>query len=261
MSDLYLRSCLGDVSLLDQPDRMVRTANIQFLSAGFGGPAKESNGFASHKTIALGEQASGIYIYKIENLRDSDLLPESVKSVSLIESNVTVKSFVRYSQSFSNSNSEGKLIRAYNIIPQQTFLPAGRWTLREQGRLIGEFKLDALAASQVYTVEFTVDSDISYRRQVTIVDRNQANETITYRVDYTFTNAKPIRSVHVDFIESFQYQNYYEMKNMTRQPETIVSEFRMSGSQLRGEFVLPGDRQESFLTYEVIIYERNPSKH
>ena len=204
---------------------------------------------------SVGEQASGVYIFDVKSLVDTILPAQSVQSVPLIRANMTVKSFVLYSSSFSTSNEQGKLIRAYNISSSEAFLPAGRWLLQERGQLLGEFNLEALARSEVYTMKFGVDPDVLYRRKVSLVERNEKNETITYDVEYTFINAKEMRDIIVDLRESFAYQKYFEIASFpTHVPLTLY------GNELRGEFVLPRKQVELSFNYRVIIYENNPKR-
>jgi len=250
----HLVLAAGDVRLLSKSDRTPRSSVMKFSSMA-SADSRSAPMSMSFPSLSVGEQASGIYFYDIKSLFDTILQPQSVQSVPLITANMTVKSFVIYSSSFSTTNDQGKLIRSYNISSSEAFLPAGRWLLQERGQFLGEFDLEALARSEIYTMKFGVDPDIRYQRKVSLVERNDQNETITYNVEYSFFNAKESRDITVEFHESFAYQKYFEMKSFSSQIP-----LHLFGSELRGEFVLPHSHVELSFSYQVIIYENNPNQ-
>jgi len=205
----------------------------------------------------LGEQASGAYVFQLR-VPSSVVLPaRSTVSLPFFEPHVNVMPFFSYVSLFSTVNSRGKLFKAYNISSIDTFLPAGRLMLHEQDRFVGELNLPDLAAGEVYAMQFGSDADAAYRRHVRILQGDEESNTMTYSVEMTFENLKPMRNISVDFSESFGEYKYFDVTQISMNKESIP-DLSLYGTELRGQFLLPQRGGRKVITYDVTVYKVKP---
>jgi len=240
----------GDISVRGRPLDYFRTALSYESSVG------DVSSFAR----PLGEQASGTYVYQL-SLPSSITLPaHSLKSVPFLETNVTVESFLYYSSVFSPVNSNGKLLNGYNLTSVNNFLPTGRLFLREQGRFLGHIDLPDLSANETYTLVFGSDADVSYHRQVTVLQGDEDSASITYYVEYIFENFKPSRDVQIYFLESFSLFKYFKIQNIsTPTNNKNLPNFGSYGTDLRGYVFIPRQGSQTMISYNLIVYKDKPS--
>jgi len=188
------------------------------------------------------------------------LPPYSVKSVQFFQTNVTIEPFVFYSSLFSPVNSNGKLLNAYNLTSLDNFLPNGRLLLREQGRFIGEIDLPNLSMDETYTMIFDFDADISYHRQVQILEGDKNSDSTTYYVEYIFENSKSSHDVRVYFVESFSLFTYFQIQNIsTSMNNKNIPDLVLYGTALRGYMFLPHQHGQKTISYNLIVYKFKPT--
>jgi hypothetical protein len=245
----------GDTKLIQKPVDYTRTAYDDTRMYTYASPYTSITTF----TRASGEQASGTYVYQLET--PSILLPpRSMKSIKFSETNVTVVPFLYYSSVFSTLNSNGKLFKAYNITSLSTYLPDGHLRLREEGRFIGEISLPDLAVGETYTMTFGYDADVSYRRQVKMVQGTEDGDSVTYNVQYIFENYKPTRDVRLYFTESFSTFTYFEVKDIsTSSDDNKLPDLMSYGTELRGYMMIPRERGQKMISYNLTTYKVKPT--
>jgi len=208
----------------------------------------------------LGELATGTYVYQLSLPTPVTLPANSIKSVRFFQTNVTVEPFAYYSSTFSPVNSNGKLSKAYNLTSSSNFLPSGRLLVSEQGRFVGQMTLPTLSIGETYTMVFGVDADISYRRQVRIVEGDENSDSIKYYVEYVFENSKVSRDVRAYFTESFSLFKYYQIKNISTSTDAEkIPDLVSYGTDLRGFIYLPQQNGQKTISFNLIIYKVKPT--
>lgn len=213
-------------------------------------------------TRPLGEQASGTYVFQLSIPSSIKIAPHSVKSVEFFRTNLTVESFAYYSSVFSPINSRGKLLNAYNLTSLDNFLPNGRLILRQQGRFLGQIDLPNLSINQTYMMTFGFDSDITYRRQVKILDGNETSEIMKYDVEYVFESFKPSRDIQVYFTESFSSLKYFQIDNISKlNDNNNYPEIVAYGSDLRGSIFLPRPNGQKTFSFQLTVFKSKPIDH
>jgi len=211
-------------------------------------------------THSLGEQASGVYVYQLSIPTSITLPARSTKSIQFFQTNVTVEPFVYYSSIFLPVNTHGKLLNAYNLTSFNNFIPNGRLLLREQGRFVGQIDLPDLTIDETFTMILGYDADISYRRQVKILEGDENSDSITYYVEYTFENSKVSRDVRLYFIESFSPFKYFQIKNIsTFNDKKNVPDLVLYGTDLRGYMFIPRQGGQKMISYNLIMYNYKPT--
>jgi len=214
----------------------------------------------SSSTRPLGEQASGTYVYQLLLSSFMTLPSHSMKSVELLQVNVTVEPFLYYSSVFSPVNSRGKLLNAYNLTSLNAFIPNGCLLLREQGRFIGQINLPDLTVNETFTMVFGSDPDILYDRRVKIIEGDEDSDSITYYVEYVFENYKLTRDVRVYFMESFGLFKYFQVQNIsTVNNQNNFPDLVLYGTDLRGYMVIPRQRSQIMFSYNLITYKDKPT--
>jgi hypothetical protein len=232
---------LGDISLNPRPFGYFRTGLSDILSYQFG------------------EQTSGTYVYQLSLPSSMILPPNSIKSVSFFQPNITIDSFCYYSSVFSPVNASGKLLNAYNLTSFNNFLPNGRLFLREQGRFLGQIDLPDLSMEETYTMLFGFDVDVLYRRQVEIIEGDENSDSITYYVEYVFENFKTLYDVRVYFTESFSLFKYFQIKNIsTSNDNKNFPDLISYGTDLRGYILLPRQNIPKIISYNIVTYKFQP---
>jgi len=223
--------------------------SVEYLHSGF-----------TFKTRSLGEQATGTYVYQLSVPSSITLPARSIKSVQFFETNITVEPFAYYSAPFSTVNSNGNLLNAYNLTSLNTFIPNGLLLLRDQGRFVGQIELPDLSINETYTVVFGAEADVSYRRQVEILEGDENSDSITYHVEYTFENSKLSRDVRVYFVESFSSFRYFQVQNISTSNDKInVPDLVSYGTDLRGYIFLPHQHNQKMISYNLITYKFKPT--
>jgi len=140
------------------------------------------------------------------------------------------------------------------------FLPNGRLFLREQGRFLGQVDLPDLSMGETYTMVFGVDADVSYRRQVKVVEGDENRDSMTYYVEYVFENFKKSEDVRVYFIESFSLFKYFQVKNVsTSSDNKNYPNLVTYGTDLRGYIFLPRQNVQKIISYNVVMYKFKPT--
>jgi len=205
----------------------------------------------------MGEQATGAYVFQMRIPSSIVLPPHSSVSVPFFQPSVKVEPFFGYLALFSPMNSKGKLFKAYNITSLETFLPAGRLMLSEQGRFIGELDMPGIAVGEVYATHFGQDADLVYRRRVEILQGNADSDMLTYGVKITFENLKPSRDVVVDCMESFEEYNFFEVAQISMSNENMP-DFVLRGNELRSKFSLPQQSGRKTISYNVTVHKKKP---
>jgi len=244
----------GDVSL--------NPKSFEYLRTGLPNVGIILSGAPTDPTLIrpLDERTSRKHIYQLSIPSPVTLPPFSLKSLRFFETNVTVEPFIYYSSAFLPLNSTGKLLDAYNLTSFNDFIPNGRLLLREQGRFIGQINLPDLSFGETYTMVFGYDTDVSYRRQVNILDGDENSDSITYYVEYIFKNSKSTRDVRVYFIESFSSFQYFQVKNISTSNDNRNNPDLISyGTDLRGYMFIPRQGVEKTISYTLIIYKYQPT--
>jgi hypothetical protein len=200
------------------------------------------------------------YAYQLETSSSIVLPSRSMKSIKFFETNLTVESFFYYSSIFSTVNSNGKLFKAYNITSRNAYIPSGRLVLSEQGRFVGEINLPDLDVNETSTMTFRYDADVSYRRQVTIIEGDEDTDSMTCNVEYEFENAKSSRDVRLYFVESLSSLTYFEVKDIsTANGNNTLPDLISFGSDLRGYMVIPRQHGTKMISYKVVMYKAKPT--
>ena len=207
----------------------------------------------------MDKEASGTYVYETSVPSPFSLAPHSTRSVQFFQANVTVEPFHYYSAEFSPINGRGKLLNAYNITSHQTFIPNGRLSLHQEGRFLGQTKLPDLAIGETYTMVLGHDADVSYQRQVSMLEGDENSETMTYEVEYTFQNDAATTDARIDFVESFGSHKYFEVKNISQSSKLLQGADLMSyGTDLRGRLIVPRLPGRQTIRYQVVIFKVKP---
>ncbi|CAF3229271.1 unnamed protein product [Rotaria sp. Silwood2] len=208
----------------------------------------------------LDEQAGGTYVYQLSLPSSITLEARSLKSIKFFETNITIERFLYYSSVFSTVNSYGKLLNAFNLTSHNNFIPNGLLTLHEQGRFIGQINLPDITQGETYTMQFGYNSDVTYRRQVKIVQGNENSKSIIYYVEYIFENYKLSHDVHLYFIESFKSLKYFRIKNIsTSKNNNNLPDLVSYGTDLRGYITIPCQRIQKVISYKLITYTIKPT--
>jgi len=107
---------------------------------------------------------------------------------------------------------------------------------------------------------FGFDADVSYHRQVKIVEGDEYSDSITYYVEYVFENFKTLHDVRVYFIESFSLFKYFQIKNIsTSNDNNNFPDLISYGTDLRGYIFLPRQNVQKIISYNVIMYKFKPT--
>jgi len=132
--------------------------------------------------------------------------------------------------------------------------------LREEERFVGEITLPDLAANETYTMMFGSDNDVSYRRQVKMIQGDESSDSMTYNVQYVFENYKSSRDVRLYFVESFSSIRYYAVKNIsTSNDEKKFPDLEVYGTELRGNLMIPSGRVQKMISYDITTYKTKPT--
>ncbi len=163
----------------------------------------------------LNEQVNSTYVYQLSIPSSITLPPHSLKSVRFFEKNMIVESYAYYSSIFSPVNSTGKLSYAYDLTSFDKFIPHGRFLLHEQGRFVGQMNFPDLLKNRRLTLVVRYNPDVSYRRQVRILEGDENTDSIIYNVEYIFGNSKSPHDISSYFLESFSSFKYFQIKNLS----------------------------------------------
>jgi len=251
----------GDIRLIEEPMLVVSNGMFSAIMDADIMRADEVDPMASSTIFyadQMGEQASGAYVFQMRIPSSVVLPPHSSVSVPFFQPTVMVEPFFGYLSLFSPMNSKGKLFKAYNISSLETFLPAGRLMLHEQGRFIGELDMPGVAAGEVYAMHFGQDADVVYRRHVKILQGNADSDTVTYGVEINFENLKPSRDIFVDCMESFEEYNYFEVTQISMSKDNMP-DLVLYGTELRAKFPLQQQGGRKMISYNVTVHKTKPA--
>ncbi len=138
----------------------------------------------------LSEQVNSTYLYQLSIPSSITLPPHSLKSVRFFETNRTVESYAYYSSIFSPVNSTGKLFNSFDLTSFDKFIPHGLFVLHEQERFVAQMNFPDLSKNRTLILVVRYNPDVSYRRQVRIVEGDENTDSIIYNVEYVFGNSK-----------------------------------------------------------------------
>ncbi|CAM3790177.1 DUF4139 domain-containing protein [Deinococcus frigens] len=182
----------GDVSVQANPNAQAsfEAADMALRSA----PAPT----ASAPKISGGSELRGLYRYALST--PFTLPANSVVTLPFLKPKLsTFERYVGLNTPFNVSTQTGTLDRSYRF-KADARLPAGPITVREDGRLVGQTRLDE--TRQGGTVEFSLgdDPDVEYTRTVQTLNQSKDSKgnvvKTTYKVTYAFESSKdrPIRA-------------------------------------------------------------------
>ncbi|QFP76646.1 DUF4139 domain-containing protein [Deinococcus sp. AJ005] len=183
----------GDVSVQANPN-----AQANFEAADMVMRAAPAPVTASAPKIGSGSELRGLYRYALST--PFTLPANSVVTLPFLTPKLTnFERYVGLNTYFNVATQTGTLDRSYRF-KADARLPAGPITVREEGRLVGQTRLDETREGG--TVEFSLgdDPDVEYTRTVQTVNqaKNSKGEVIktTYKVTYAFESSKdrPIRA-------------------------------------------------------------------
>lgn len=145
------------------------------------GPA---DAVAAPKVTPAGE-SRGLYRYTLA--QGFSLLPDSTLSVPFLTPKVSFERYAGLTSGFSVSAASGKLNRNYRL-RSDVLLPAGMMTVRDEGRIVGQVRLNDTSIGEAAELDLGADPDVSFTRSVQVLtqDKNGAS----YRVTLTVQNDK-----------------------------------------------------------------------
>lgn len=183
----------GDVSVQANPDAQANFEAADMATRSLAAPVA-----APAPKISGGSELRGLYRY---SLSTAFTLPaNSVVTLPFLTPKLTTfERYVGLNTSFNVATQTGTLDRSYRF-KADARLPAGPLTVREDGRLVGQTRLDE--TRQGGTVDFALgdDPDMEYTRTVQTVSqvKDSKNNVVktTYKVTYAFESSKdrPIRA-------------------------------------------------------------------
>ncbi len=187
----------GDVSIQANPN-----AQANFEAADMVMRAAPAPVAAQAPKIGSGSELRGLYRYALST--PFTLPANSVVTLPFLTPKLTrFERYVGLDTYFDVSTRDGTLNRSYRF-KADARLPAGPITVREEGRLVGQTRLDETRESG--TVEFSLgdDPDVEYTRTVQTVSqvKDSKNNVVktTYKVTYAFESSKD-RSIRADITE------------------------------------------------------------
>ncbi|WP_261664171.1 hypothetical protein [Deinococcus sp. Marseille-Q6407] len=193
--------------------------------------------------IAQQESLNGIYRYA---LTEAFALPAN-STVTLPFMTPAVKDFEAYAglkRGFSEQGDRGVLNRYYRFKADRA-LPGGGLTVREDGRVTGQTRVQETAAGQPVDFALGRDPDVSYLRSVRTVSRS--SRAAVFKVTYALENSKR-QPVKVEITETV-YSDRAEVKAGAGTQGEGVSR---SGNDARLALTLPaGGRAERTFTVTI----------
>lgn len=187
----------GDVSVQANP-----AAQANFEAADMVMRAAPAPITSQAPKIGGGSELRGLYRYALST--PFTLPANSVVTLPFLTPKLsTFERYVGLNTSFNVATQSGTLDRSYRF-KADARLPAGPITVREDGRLVGQTRIDETREGG--TVDFSLgdDPDVEYTRTVQTV--NQAKDSkgnvvkTTYKVTYAFESSKA-RSVRAEVTE------------------------------------------------------------
>ncbi|GGL72684.1 hypothetical protein GCM10010840_08540 [Deinococcus aerolatus] len=187
----------GDVNVQANPNAQANFEAADMVMRGAPAPMT-----AQAPKIGGGSELRGLYRYALST--PFTLPANSVVTLPFLTPKLS--SFERYvglNTFFNVATQSGTLDRSYRF-KADARLPAGPITVREEGRLVGQTRLDETREGG--TVEFSLgdDPDVEYTR--TVQTANQSKDSkgnvvkTTYKVTYAFESSKE-RSVRAEITE------------------------------------------------------------
>ncbi len=158
--------------------------------------------------------------------------------------------------------STGKSFNSYDLTSFDKFIPHGRFLLHEQGRFVGQMNFPDLLKNRRLTLVVRCNPDISYRRQVRILEGDENTDSIIYNVEYIFGNSKSPHDISSYFLESFSSFKYFQIKNLsTSNDPNHVPGLVLSGTDLRGYILIPRPGSQKKISFHLILYKFKPAVH
>ncbi|CAF4181808.1 unnamed protein product, partial [Adineta steineri] len=180
---------------------------------------------------------SGIYLIEPNFPSSSILAPYSTQSIPFLQDDIIVNSFNYYSGDFLSVNSTGKLLNVFNIISNTSFIPNGRILINKGGKFIAQTNLPNIAIGETYTSVCGYNTDVSYRRKITIVEGDEDSSSMTYYVEYIFKNSAED-----------------DARLNGNIPDLVIHD-----ANLRGYFIVPSSNGQKTISYNVVVYKPKPS--
>ncbi|MCY1703611.1 hypothetical protein [Deinococcus sp. SL84] len=224
----------GDVNL--------NSRDVPVLYASSGMAADMVIGAPAESKIAQQESLNGIYRYA---LTEAFALPAS-STVTLPFMTPAVKDFEAYSglkRGFSEQSDRGVLNRFYRFKADRV-LPGGGLTVREDGRVTGQTRVQETAAGQAVDFALGRDPDVSYVRSVKALSRTA--RSAVFQVTYALENSKK-QPVKVEITEML-YNDRAEVKA----EGALGAGVRREGSDVNLALTLPaGGKAERTFTVTI----------
>ncbi len=187
----------GDVNVQANPNAQANFEAADMVMRGAPAPMA-----AQAPKIGGGSELRGLYRYALST--PFTLPANSVVTLPFLTPKLS--SFERYvglNTYFNVATQSGTLDRSYRF-KADARLPAGPITVREEGRLVGQTRLDETREGG--TVDFSLgdDPDVEYTRTVQTVNQSKDSKgnvvRTTYKVTYAFESSKE-RSVRAEITE------------------------------------------------------------
>ncbi len=147
--------------------------------------------------IGQGVEGAGVYSFALGNT--FSLPARSVQSLPFLTPKVTLERLDVLNTYFNPSFSKGKFNRLYRL-KSDLLLPSGSVTVRDEGRLVGQSRLNDLAIGEQGELYLGSDPDVSFARAVQTLTQDKKGSS--YRVTLTLSNTKK-RDVAVEYSENF----------------------------------------------------------
>ncbi|MDO4264049.1 MAG: hypothetical protein Q4C67_07615, partial [Deinococcus sp.] len=199
-------------------------------------------GNMAESKIAQQESLNGIYRYA---LTEAFALPAS-STVTLPFMTPTIKDFEAYAglkRGFSEQSDRGVLNRYYRFKADRA-LPGGGLTVREDGRVTGQTRVQETAAGQAVDFALGRDPDVSYVRSVRALSRTA--RSAVFQVTYALENSKK-QPVKAEITESL-YNDRAEVKA----EGALGAGVRREGSDVKLALTLPaGGKAERTFTVTI----------
>ncbi|CAF1239539.1 unnamed protein product [Adineta steineri] len=219
---------------------------------------KKSFEFSRNET-SYSANISGIYLIEPNFPSSSILAPYSTQSIPFLQDDIIVNSFNYYSGDFLPVNSTGKLLNAFNITSNTSFIPNGRILINKGGKFIAQTSLPNIAIGEIYTSVYGYNTEVSYRRKVTIVEGDEDSSSTTYYVEYIFKNSAE-DDARIYFIDSFHSLKYFQIKNISSSGlNGDIPDFVIHDINLRGYFIVPSSIGQKTISYSVVVYKTKSS--
>jgi hypothetical protein len=193
------------------------------------GNAPASNITQRPRVVSSGEVGG---LQRFEYAKPLRLEARSLLSLPFIRSSSTVRRILEYINDFeSDDNFKVALLRTYRFVAQQGF-PAGIVTIREDGQLVGQARLENTAKDTIVKLSLGKDFDINLNRSAQILERTDKRERA--QIVFTVKNTKS-RAVTVRLVERLDDRIKLEVKGAQQGFKRVPGAFTLEAEIVPGK--------------------------